>query len=78
MWINIVEPGKPHVTTWRRHIACWIPKVTITHSEYVIQFSTATIVARKRLNVTLYVNCCLVDTYVHTHVLFLAIMLPCA
>ena len=33
---NIVEPGRPHVTQCRMRIACWIPKVTNTHSEYVI------------------------------------------
>jgi hypothetical protein len=24
------------MTIWRMHIACWIPKATNTHSEYVI------------------------------------------
>jgi hypothetical protein len=39
-------------------IACWITKATNTHSEYVIPtaFFTATMVARTRLNVTLYVH----------------------
>jgi hypothetical protein len=36
MWKNIVEPGRPQITTWRISIACWIPKATNTHSEYVI------------------------------------------
>jgi hypothetical protein len=36
MWLNIVEPGRPQVTAWRMRIACWILKVTNTHSEYVI------------------------------------------
>jgi len=31
---NIVERGRPQMTIWR--IACWIPKATNTHSEYVI------------------------------------------
>jgi hypothetical protein len=31
MWKNIVEWGRPHVTVWRVHIACWIPKATNTH-----------------------------------------------
>jgi hypothetical protein len=26
----------PLVTTWRMRVACWIPKATDTHSEYVI------------------------------------------
>ena len=33
---NIVERGRPQMTIWRMRIACWIPKVTNTHSEYVI------------------------------------------
>ena len=33
---KIVEPGMPSVTIWRMRIACWIPKDTKTHSEYVI------------------------------------------
>ena len=40
-------------------IACWIHKEAGTHSEYLIflDFSTAIMVARKCLNVTLYVHC---------------------
>ena len=26
----------PQTTIWHKHIACWISKATITHSEYVI------------------------------------------
>jgi len=33
---NIVEPDRPQMTIWLTHIACWIPKVTDTHYEYVI------------------------------------------
>jgi hypothetical protein len=36
MWENIVEPDTPQMTVWRMRIACWIPKATNTHSEYVI------------------------------------------
>jgi len=36
MWENIVEPGRPQMTIWHMHIACWIPKATGTHSEYAI------------------------------------------
>jgi hypothetical protein len=35
-WINIVEPDRPQMTLWRMRIACWIPKATDTHSQYVI------------------------------------------
>jgi len=33
---RIAEPDRPQTTTWRMRIACWIPKATNTHSEYVI------------------------------------------
>ena len=36
MRTKFVEPGMPSVTIWRMCIACWIPKDTKTHSEYVI------------------------------------------
>jgi len=32
---NIVEPNRSQMTTWRMRITCWIPKATITHSDYV-------------------------------------------
>jgi hypothetical protein len=34
---NIAEPERPGmIMIYRMHIACWIPKATDTHSEYVI------------------------------------------
>ena len=36
MWKNIVELRRPHMTLRRMHIACWIPKATDIHSQYVI------------------------------------------
>ena len=36
MWKNMVERGRQQVTIRRMQIACWIPKATDTHSEYVI------------------------------------------
>ena len=36
MWKNYVEPERIHMTIWRMCIACWIPKSTNIHSEYVI------------------------------------------
>ena len=36
MWKNILERGRPQMTIWRMRIASWIPKVTNTHSQYVI------------------------------------------
>jgi hypothetical protein len=35
MMKNIVEPNNPQLKTWRMRIACWILKVTNTHSKYV-------------------------------------------
>jgi len=39
IWKNTVEWNRPKVTIWRMLIACGIPKVTNTHSEYVIIIS---------------------------------------
>jgi hypothetical protein len=36
MWKNIVEPDRPQMAIWRMNIACWVPKATDTHTEYVI------------------------------------------
>ena len=36
MWKNnMVEPDRPPMKIWRMRIACWIPKATDIHSEYV-------------------------------------------
>jgi len=35
-WKNNVERSRPQMTIWRVRIACWIPKATNTHSQYVI------------------------------------------
>jgi hypothetical protein len=35
MWKNILERGRPQMTIWRMGIACWIPKATNTHAQYV-------------------------------------------
>ena len=61
-WKNIVEPDRPLKTIWRMCIACWIPNVTNTHADCVIQiaFPLQKMFARKRLNVTFYV-------YVHNN-----------
>ena len=31
-----IEQDRPRMTIWRMRIACWIPKTTNTHSEYVV------------------------------------------
>ena len=35
VWKNIVEPGTPQTTICSMHIACWIPRATNTHSDYI-------------------------------------------
>jgi hypothetical protein len=39
MWKNIVERGRAQMAIWHMRIACWIPKATNTHSEYVIHIA---------------------------------------
>ena len=36
MWKSIVERGRSLMTTRRMLIACWVPKATLTHLEYVL------------------------------------------
>ena len=56
-WKNIVQPDRPQMAIWRMRIVCWLPTATNTESEYAILI-LATILARKRLNVTYtYVAC---------------------
>ena len=51
--------SRTHCITRRICIVCWITEATILHSEYVIfiDFSTAIMVARRRLCVALYTGC---------------------
>jgi len=62
MWKNTVQPDRPQMAIWRMRTACWIPKATDTHSQKCNFHccTTAIIVARKRLNVTLQYNACIV------------------
>ena len=55
---NTVQPDRPHMTIWRMCFACWVSK-TIKHTLRVSNtycFSTATMVTRTRLHVTLSVQ----------------------
>ena len=59
MWKNIAERGRPQMAIWRMRIACWITKTTNAHTHRLCNthcFSTATMVARTRLNLA-----CLVE-----------------
>jgi hypothetical protein len=59
---NLVEPYMPQMTVWRMSIECWITKATnIIGICNTCCSSTATMVTRTPLNVTLYVrylSCC--------------------
>jgi len=41
MWKSMVQTYTPQMTIWRMRIACWITKVTNTHSEYVKLLATS-------------------------------------
>ena len=41
MWKNTAESDTPQMIKWSLRIACWIPKATNTHSEYVILIAFA-------------------------------------
>jgi hypothetical protein len=53
MWKNIVKAGSPQMTIWRIRFTGWILD---SHLEYEILISTATMVTRKRLCLTIYVQ----------------------
>jgi hypothetical protein len=59
MWNSTVQPGGQKMIIWRMRIVCWIPQAKHTHTQNFEHFcfSTATVVARKRLNVTAYLYC---------------------
>ena len=55
MWKNILQPGRPQMTTWGTLIACWMCKALGICNIHC--FSTAKVVARTLLDVTFYVHC---------------------
>ena len=36
MWGKYYRTGRPQITIWRMRVACYLPKATNTHPEYVI------------------------------------------
>jgi hypothetical protein len=66
MWKNTVEPDRPHMTTWRLRIACWVPKGTNTRSVYVIRIAFP---QQKQLHVHASMLCTLpvLFSFVQTH-----------
>ena len=58
MWQNIAEPGRSQMTIWRTRIACRIPKTINTLRIFnTYSFSTAIVVTRKHINITLGLSC---------------------
>jgi len=58
MWKSIIDPDRPQMTIRRMRTACYITKSTNTQTTLYTThcFSTATMVARTRLIVMLYVQ----------------------
>jgi hypothetical protein len=57
VWKNIVQWGRPQMEIRRILIACWIPKATNAHSEYIILIVFhCNNGLRKRLNFPLYIH----------------------
>jgi hypothetical protein len=64
---NIVERGRPQMTTWRMRFACWVPKTTNTlRIHNTCWFVTSTVVIRTRPIVTLYVHCLSCSVCLHS------------
>jgi hypothetical protein len=65
------RPDRPPMTIWRVGIAFWIFRTTDKYSEYLKTYCISTIkkAARKWLNVTLHVHCCLVHANITLSVL---------
>jgi len=60
MWKNIGDRGRLQMTIRRMCIACWIPKATITHSEYVIYsllFHSSSGLQERTSVILLHVHC---------------------
>jgi hypothetical protein len=53
---NVVQRNKTQMIIRRMRIACWIPEATNTICNNYC-FSTAKMVARRRLNITLHIPC---------------------
>jgi len=57
--MNTADPGRPQMTLWRMGNACCINKATETYTLTICNtycFFTATIVAKTRLDATLYLH----------------------
>jgi hypothetical protein len=74
MWENIVKPDRLQMTIRCMRIACWIPKNTNTHTQFVQHalFSTATMAARAASVLRYKYIACLVCFICETEVEFLS------
>ena len=58
IWKIFVQSGSLQMTIWRMRIARCISKATNTHTGFVTHsFSTTTMFAQTRINITSYVHC---------------------
>ena len=64
LWKNIAEPGRPQLTIWHKRIACWIPKFTNTHSEYVILIAFS-LPQRLHERASVYIACLVLTNQMH-------------
>ena len=62
VWKNIVEPGRPQMTIWRKRISRWVPKATNTDLEYVISIAFPLL---QRLTVPLRCVLCTLTALLH-------------
>jgi len=77
---NIVERGRPQMTIWLMRIACWIRKVTNTHSECVILrvFPMLQWLNKRALTFHYTYIACIVKTIdTVTQILFPRLCVPC-
>ena len=68
---NAVQRDRPQMTIWHMRIACWILMATNTHTPRLCNthcFSTAKMITRTRLNITLYVLCLIVTCLFNLHI----------
>ena len=57
IWKKCGRAGRPQMTIWRMHIACWIPKSTNTHLEFVILIAFPRVAWVRPMLCYMYVAC---------------------
>ena len=78
MWENNLERDRPQMIIRRMRIACWIPKATNTHSEYVILIAfTLEQWLRERVSTLCYIACLVIISYKTLQILFFCVILYC-